>query len=388
MQNNFSKYKLLKIPFVSKKKLKEILNLKKGKSKYSYSGNAYYLVDTCNYYVVWEKAILNDFEYRPTDPDMLKSDYYKKKFISKNLDRVVLLGESNESYQVRKAESEKVIKKINDFIFKNTNTVLSAIEVVTGSNATGADSKIKKSPILIDPRVESNYQRFTNAIKRIRSHNKILSNILLDKLNSSDDIEKLFPNQISIEELMINNSMFRKWMEIYNSDIENKGHDQSDIAAYIKEITFSEINNAIDLQMALFENKMIEEEKLIAKLRREFRVALLKEAVENGYEEYSGEDKISIYDAEAAHILEVTDIKNDNLDLRWIADINNGLLLESTLHKIWDKKKFKLNEDGEFEGREDKYKNWNRKVQQEILNNKRVKFIKKRNEYHFNQNHN
>ncbi len=376
----FNNYRLLKIPFASKKKSFEILGVGK-KSKYSFSGDAYYLIDTNDWCVVWERAILKETEYRPTDDAMLITSHYESYYIKKNIDRKELLGWSDENYEVRKADNEQ-ISKINNYSLHHSRTVLTIEGVISGSNPTGSDSKIANSPIIIDPNENSDYIRFVNAIKRIRCIDKKFEFALKEVLHEVSDIEKVFPNEITLEDLMNRNETFGKWMKIFNSDIQEFMEEDSGVMEYINEINQRDIRDSIEHIISMYEHKLIEESKLVEKLRREFRVALIKEAIENGYNEYAGDEELSIYDTEAAHILGVSEIRKNKLDISWIADPNNGLLLSPKLHTILDKHKIKLNEDGTFTPNSEEYSNdFEYRIEEKILNNERKKFIKLRNEF-------
>ncbi len=373
-------YKLMKIPFVSKKKSFEILGVGPT-SKYSFSGFAYYLVDTNNWCIVWERAIFTEAEYRKTDSAMLVTDHYKAYYGNVDFDREEVLGFSDIKGQVAIANQEQ-IDLINEFSLHHTKTVLKLEGVITGSNPTGSDSTISASPIHIDPRSELDYVRFINAIKRIRCIDKTFDKALKEVLHNVSDIERVFTNQITIDDLMVRNETFGKWMKIFNSDIDEFMEEDSGLMEYINEINQKEIRNSIQHLISMYDHNLIEETKLITKLRREFRVALLKEAIENGYTEYTGDNELSIYDTEAAHILGVSEIKQNDLDLEWIADPNNGLLLSPKLHTILDKHKIFLNEDGTFISNSDEYENIsNYKIHDDILNNERREFIKLRNKY-------
>lgn len=377
----FSNYRLLKIPFVSKKKANEILGVNNYSGKYSFSGVAYYLIDITTYCIVWERSILNESEYRPTDNPMLITSHYESYYLNKNIDRKDLMGWSDDDYKVSDA-NDSTLDKINNYSLHHCKTVLSIEGVVSGSNPTGSDSKPANSPILIDPREEVDYIRFVNAIKHIRCHNKSLDNAFKKVLNDVSDIERVFNNEISLSELINLNTKFGKWMKIINSDIEDINNDQSDISEYINSIDNRFIINSVKHIIAMYETELIEKEKVVSKLRREFRMALLKEAIDNNYKEYTDSDEVDIKDTEAAHILGVKEIKDNGLNLEWIADPNNGLLLSPTTHTILDKHKLFMTEEGDlipvskdYEGKE------GLKINKNLLNENRKKFIKLRNEY-------
>ncbi len=371
-------YRLLKIPFASKKKIDELFG-NKIKNKYSFSGVAYYLVDTEKYCIVWERAILNEFEYRPTDGAMETTSYYES-ILKKEIDRTDWLGYSETNFKVEVANQEQ-INWANKISLKKIKTVLNIEGLLSGSNPTGSDAEFKKSPILIDPRYETEYIYFVNAIKRIRCHDKVLNNVLVNLLNEVKDIEEHFNDEITINELAEKNSMFRKWIKIVNSDLNDNNIDDEDIKAYVENVSNNEIKDSVYHIIAMSKLKYIEEAKAIEKLRREFRLSLLKEATENNYSEYSGKRDLAIKDTEAAHILGVSEIKKYNLDLEWIANPNNGLLLSPELHTILDKNKIFLNENGEFLPNSDEYSDFQAKLLKEILNGERIEFIKRRNEY-------
>ncbi len=374
-------YRLLKIPFVSKKKLAEIFGRSKGNNKYSFSGFAYYLIDSEKNCIVWERAFFKEAEYRPTDSDMLVTDHYNKLYIEKNISREDILGFSEQTKIVKKATNVD-LDKINNHILKNVNTVLNAEGVLSGSNPTGSDSKIKNSPLVIDPRVETDYVRFQNAIKRVRCKDRALENALKSVLHEVKDIEKIFTKTITIEEFCSLNETFGKWMKIQNSDILNLSDAEDSIKEYLNEVDQTYLKESVEHAMSMFRHNLIQEDKLISKLRREFRIALLKEATENGYGEYTGLNDISVFDSEAAHILGVKEIKENNLDYKWIANPNNGLMLNPNTHTILDKKKITLTAEGTFIAVSKDYEGKELpSLEEELLNEERIMFINKRNEF-------
>ena len=92
MSNN--DHYLLKIPFVSKRRYKEMLGLKLNGCKYSFEGYAYYIINN-KYEIIWEKGEFTSIEtYRPNDEDMLKTDFFKNT-LKKNIDREKLFGYSD-----------------------------------------------------------------------------------------------------------------------------------------------------------------------------------------------------------------------------------------------------------------------------------------------------
>ncbi len=373
-------YKLLKIPFVSKKKRALTLGLKTNGAKYSYKGYAYYIIDDKSKCIVWERAILVESEYRPTDPSMLKTDYYNSYFIKKNIDRGKILGWSEVDKTIQLMTDEQ-ISAINDLSLKHLNTVLSLEGILSGSNPSGAEKNIQSAPIIIDPESDIDYVRFVNAIKKIRCHDKSLNSVFKTHLKHISDIEKFFTEKITIDELINENVTFGKWIKIINSDLSSVQNDD-EIQEYLNMVKKSDVKNSIENIIAMNKYNLINEKKTIEKLRREFRVSLLKEAIENHYAEYTGKSDISIFDAEAAHILGVKEIRENDLDLKWIANPNNGLLLNPTLHTILDKNKMYLNEKGEFISLDESYGEGKySELINDVMNNERVNFIKLRNKY-------
>ena len=375
-------YKLLKIPFVSKKKLAEIFGRSWGNAKYSFSGNAYYLIDTERNYVVWERAFFKNAEYRLTDSAMLKTLHYNNNYFKKGIDRKRILGFSEINRIVNKADDETLFK-INKHILNNVNTVLGAEGVISGSNPNGSDFKVKNSPLVIDPRLETEYIRFQNAIKRVRRKDSNLEKALKEVLNEVKDIEKIFTKKITIEEFCELNETFNKWMKIQNSDILDLTNAEESIKEYLGEIDQNYLKKSVEHVLSMYSKNLIQEDKLIKKLRREFRIALLKEAIEKGLGEYTGLKDINLLDSEAAHILWVKEIKVNNLNYKWIANPNNGLLLNPNTHNIFDKKKITLNTDGKFISVDNDYKKVKLPtLNKKILNSERIFFINKRNEYY------
>lgn len=375
-------YRLLKVPFVSKKKSFEILGVGSRRPKYSFSGNAYYLVETKNWTVVWERAILNEAEFRVTDRAMEKTRYYKQLFEKKNIDRKEMMGWTKSKTTVISKANKIQLERINEYSLNNIKTVLNIEGLITGSNPSGADYKKTNSPILIDPRLGSDYIRFVNAIKQIRNRNKEFERIFKEVFKKVSDIEKVFKNNISINQLASKNEQFRKWMKIYNFDVQEFKAEDKELLLYMEKVKISDIRRDVNHLISMNKIGLLDSKKLEKKLRKEFRLALINEAIEKGYSEYTGNKELSIHDTEASHIIDVSIIKKNNLNYSLIADPDNGLLLSPTLHSILDKNKIKLNENGTLTPISDEYSEMkNIKISDEIMNNRRRRFAKERNRY-------
>ncbi len=370
-------YKLLEIPFVSKKKYAEILGLK-SKSKYSFEGVAYYLIDITNgYNIAWERAELLESEYRPTDKKMEKPTDYYTNILKKGFDRKNILN--GKEGEISTANSDQLMK-INTFSFNKLNTVLNIEGIVSGSNPSGAEKTKTASPILIKPEKNNNdYIRFVNAFKQIRKHNKIINNWLLMTFCKFQEIKDTF-SRISLSDLISNNKKLKNWIRIINDDINDA--DEDDVVAYINDVTNQYTKENLEYTLALYEKNLIEKDKAISKLRRQFRINLISEANSNNYPEYLGNDMINFTDAEAAHIIDVNIIKKEEngYELSLIADPNNGLLLEPSMHKLFDDRKLTFDKDGNLLALNDEYKKWeNKKLINGVWNNRRSSYMSERN---------
>lgn len=385
---------LLKIPFISKKKYYQLLNIKKN-IKYGFEGIAYYLIDE-NYNIIWQRAKLtNNFEYRPTDNKMLITDYYKK-LLKKGVNREAILPFSDINCDVVISTKEQ-LNLVNNYSFNYTNTVLSLEGFISGSNSSGADKKPNAAPILINPKHNNEYIKFINAFKRIKVKNnktlfieKLIKN---GELKNFDQLENMF-NEISLEKLLNNNQKLKTWMNIINSININENVDKEHIfeKEYISNIEEKDINDNLKESFHLFEMNLIDQEKLIIKLRSNFRKKLIKYGLEKNISEFLG-GLNDIFDSEAAHIYDVKDIKNEikksnnSISLyKEISDINNGLLLEPSIHKLFDKNKITFNEEGYLISLDSKYKYLeSKKINKEVFNIERKQYLTRRNNLHFSE---
>ncbi|MCK5867695.1 MAG: HNH endonuclease [Mycoplasmataceae bacterium] len=367
-------YKLLVIPFVSKKRAGEISKIK-CKAKYSFEGNAYYIINE-EFKVVWQRAELSSFEYRPTDKEMMKPTNHYEKITKKGFDRERIFPLTE--HKIVRANKEQ-IEEVNNFVLKNIETVLGVEGLISGSNSSGADKKMKSSPIVFDPRKETDFIRFTNAIKRIRIKDKAINEYIQNNITSFSDIKKHFPDMISIRELQENNELFGEWFKIINFVVEK--NNKNDKTYPFTEIAQSDIEHDVEYEISLYREKLLDKSKLVTKLRSKFRTSLLKYADDEKLVEFTGDENILINDTEACHIVDVKLILKHNFDLRMIADPNNGLLLSPNTHTIFDKNKITFNANGDIVIIDVGYNHLNKKtITPSVLTNKRVQNLRIREE--------
>lgn len=119
-------------------------------------------------------------------------------------------------------------------------------------------------------------------------------------------------------------------------------------------------------------------------MRNIFRKKLMIEANKLDLIDYVESEILELEDTIACHLYEVKNVNIDSSDdeLNSIADVNNGLLLSSTLHDIFDKYKITFETSGRLKSNSEIYKKKYKglKIAEKALNKKRQMYIQKRNE--------
>ncbi len=364
---NLENLLLLKIPFVSKKRKKEMLGQPLGRNKYSYEGFAYYLVDPSkDYGIVWQRAKFISFEYKSMNEKLKKNPTIAyKRLQKKGFDRESIFPINKD--EVIKANKNQ-IDQVNKFIFREIKTALGSEGVITGSNPTGSNGIYANSPFLLNYDDGDNdylgykqFKIFINSIKKIYKKNKEIENIILTFENIDNVIEYFRDKKITLKELMRKNIVFSKniilrnnleenyqniWKDdVFKDVVINNGHINKFIKdEKIKEEHIKKETNKIIIRM---NKEEISKDEAIVNLRALFRKGLLKKFKKKEYRDLVlGDLPIKIEDAEAAHIISIKEIKERNLDYSLIADKNNGLLLSPTIHSIFDKNKISFDKNG------------------------------------------
>lgn len=132
-------YKAFKIPFSTKKK-----------SSLHIEGDAYYLFNIDGE-IIKQFIQLTKANYRPTDVEMLTTDYYKKddQYISirkKYLETINPLDIHKKS-KIREELKPNILTLINKDLLK-LSRVKRSLDIFTGSNSSGAESSPKKCEII------------------------------------------------------------------------------------------------------------------------------------------------------------------------------------------------------------------------------------------------
>ncbi len=170
---NLENLLLVEIPFISKKRKKEMLGQPLRGNKYSYEGLAYYLVDPSkDYGIVWQRAKFISFEYKSMNEKFKKNPTAAYKILEgKGFDREAIFPTNKD--EVVKANRDQ-IDQVNEFIFRKIKTVLDSEGVITGSNPTGSKGNYANSPFLLNYDHGDNdyfgykqFKIFVNSLKEI-----------------------------------------------------------------------------------------------------------------------------------------------------------------------------------------------------------------------------
>ncbi len=406
-------YFLMKIPFVSKKYLNLKLFEEDNRNKYSYKGIAYYLVNKKTNKINYELAHFDEFEYKPYDETMLISKEKLKKGIEEpsdcyiklekqGLDRKQILFKRPKEEGISTADEEQ-INFVNNFIFRNINTILDSEKIITSSNPTGSESDFTKTPIYIDfiskEEYKENYKYkiFINALKRAKKKDGNLYNYLRSRFcRSVDIVRELESNafeEITLEEFAMKNDSVYNLLSIMNDTekinpetnqyIKFKENFKEIFSTFIDKATHSYIDAQADMCVVEYNKNYISWEQFEVKMRGLFRKSLTLEAKNNNLKDSVGSENILLDDTSACHIINVKDIKKAKKpeNYKLIADKDNGLLLGEEIHRIFDKNRITFDEDGNIITNIPEYKYLSsKKIDKKILNKKRIKLIQERNE--------
>lgn len=371
---------IIEVPFASKAKF-----FRKSNLKYSFSGNAYFLINN-------KGQVLRDFaqitgdnvQIRPNDNAMKigktgEGTHYWKNEIVFNARK--LFPNSPLNFQVKDMGAD-FIKKINNFAINHHNTILSMESLISGSNPTGADAKIDAAPLwAMDKELFST--RFINPLKFFRC-NKNNRKASINYPITSKIIEEA--NKLSLKEYLEKFPEVRRKFIEYNPEIrtmfeQDKNEETQKIYYFDASIKLKkESNSYIALANVIiqrYENSDIKKINLINRLRGIFRNLLEIEAKIIDEPIFIG-IKEKIKNLDAAHLYDVRWIKKENDDNLWkIADVYNGILLPKDIHWKFDKDPdFYISDNFEFFY---KNKKLDLKINPKYINNKRINYIKKRN---------
>lgn len=372
--------------------------------------------------MIYKQFIQVEFaNFRPTDVEMLKTDYYKNKTkASLNIRYKILepYQESKKFFINKISKKDKIrieipnilISKINKELFK-LHRVKSSIDVFAGSNSSGAELNHNASNIVTyyENEEKNNFYNFSNPLNR----KEIYKDEKDIKINSIDEIEliefadylkknsianELYCYYNSLE--MILNDFYEpisnlsgyenfskenndKYLNLINEE-KNLYKDETKLSTH--DFIYKRVKESIDEYTKSFDyiNKdKNKENKLVNKLRNAQRL-LVKEEIRELMTQYpnycknyffnSLDDKFINY--ECAHIIPVKESRSDINRLEEIADNNNCLLLSPNLHSEYDKNYINFDSNG------DCYKKGGMKLEElkikkEWLNEKRKKYLKK-----------
>lgn len=348
--------KILNIPFISKpKSISKTIWIAK------------YLIDD-NWEILDEWCELLEWtEFRWKDNYWTQFD---KKVIE--FRRKVMIDDSkNEKLSIDKLDN------INRYFFINLKTILNHDKFTTWSNPTWSDYDFRRTPYLI---YGWNYNQFMfiNFFKKLRIKWKIKTDL---RYFTYEEID--LENYLEIFKDIKNDFLdFNKvlLMALESTDInETKEIDNRDDIKWIVDMVLSP---EYEIQKNISEPER--NEKRVQTLRRIFKNRLRSIPPSDHLFWELPEDM-----CEAAHIFPVSEIKK--LDLQYwymIADENNGLNLPTQIHKLYDSNKIYFDQNWWLNFTNEEYKkhlsimfnfNWNYKIINSILNEKRKSYINRYN---------
>ncbi|MGE4443948.1 MAG: MAG4270 family putative restriction endonuclease [Candidatus Altimarinota bacterium] len=343
--------KILQIPFISKPKA-QILT--KGIAKYVINKNGEIIDEWCE--------ILEGSQIQGKQK-------YGSKFDIKIINfRKSLMIDDSKTQTLSKMQLET----LNQYFYKNLKTVLNHDKFITGSNPSGSDFDLKRTPYIIYGGKYNQYL-FLNFFKKFRKKEKNYTRRNDFETLSLEEYFKSFP-QMHKNFLDFNKILFTA-LESEELNNETYSIDNSSIGKEIINFILSP-NYKIEIQDEKQKNDL-----RIGKLRRIFKNRLRGiKPTDHLFGKYP-EDM-----CEAAHIFPVSEIKK--LDLKYwymIADENNGVNIPTQFHKLYDSNKIYFDEkSGEVCFRNEEYKKYLKdffsqneyKIIENILNNERLGYIK------------
>lgn len=386
-------YKAFKIPFSTKKK-----------SSFHIEGDAYYLFNIDGE-IIKQFIQLTKANYRPTDVEMLTTDYYKKddQYISirkKYLETINPLDIHKKS-KIREELDSDILTLINKDLLK-LSRVKSSLDIFTGSNSSGAESSPKKCEIIYysNGNPWCNGINFSNPLNKclVAEYKKYCKNIIINTLDKDIEIYNFID---VIEKDGFQN--FYKLIKSYNTiDFYLKDKNLNDVIR--EDISNNEnlnsLENDINNESKNYKSKRggidyynLQIEKIIndynddfinsnqseKKLRLIQKVLLniqiksmIEEKVIDSYNSLEG-DEIANYKYEHAHIVSVRTCKREDR-YKDISDPNNCLILSPSIHSLFDDSKITFSDDGSTFSNNDKINHL--KIKNELLNDDRKKYLK------------
>lgn len=348
--------KILTIPFISKPKAK---TLTKWVAKYIIN-NSWEVIDEWCELLEWTQI-------------RWKNSYWNK------FNKKIIQFRKDIMFDDSKTEilSKEKLNFINNYFYKNLNTILNHDIYITWSNPTGSNYNFKRTPYIIYWWKYNQYM-FINFFKKLRKkwikhiRNDNLEKITLEEyLNIFPKIKQDFDN--------FNKILFIA-LQSDETNEETKSIDTSEISKEIIDLIISP-NYKIELKNKEERNKL-----RVATLRRIFKNRLRNIKPSDHLFWELPEDM-----CEAAHIFPVSEIKKMDLN-NWymIADENNWINIPTQFHKLYDKNIIYFNEyNWKVNFTNEQYRkslteffgNKNFKIINNLLNKKRKEYIKMYNNY-------
>lgn len=341
---------------------------------YKILGTAYYLYN--EKFEIYKQFIqLKKANFRPTDKEMLSTSFYNScqtNPIKKNIRNYLEKIQKSKGYEINEISKKNKIRislSNVDLIHINKkllemNRIKMSIDIFTGSNSSGAESNVFATDIITyDNYNIENGLNFTNPLNKFSlSKNKefIINNLdelklinLSDFLMLNSDVNNIFRkynySQYFIFQSFEKNENMNNILEQVSSEIILKKVKITNN----EEFVYEKVNNLI----ADYKNNIlnIEKNKLVSRLRNYQKVfvqyeimnliesgKLLKENIANNFIENSNQ-----INCEYAHIFPVSELVRKEEFFK-IADKNNCLLLEPSLHTAYDKHQVIFDSNGDL----------------------------------------
>lgn len=384
----------IKVPFATKSYIKKI------NKNIIMKGLAYYIFDLCLPYpnqMIDEYIQIEKTNFRPTDYNMLETNYYQKKDIKRYrgtiLDKICVNFENKISNICYPQLNKKEIKKINE-IFKHKwkTTIRTMYSLLSGSNPSGAETNNKASPIrCID--CEFFNCNFANVFKTYEAKKNHKTKIAID-----EDIKEYTLKDI------INSNIIKNFKNIfleYNPNHEinktfnydeflNNFKDESYENNISKQLDKWKNKESHDLFIHSIINKTIYNYKKDKDFYRNIKIKLrsyyqanINYCLKNNLLPYcSSIQKIDLNFVENAHILSFSELLNKNTYQSLSDAINpfNCLRIDKLTHTQFDKNIISFDKYGNKIGLNGEIIPWlEMKNMPEISKNFFERYLKKKN---------
>ncbi len=377
---------ILEVPFESKK-----VFMPKSRGKYIYSGSAFFMINKSGRVLrdFVQLDVEKDVSIRPNDNDMMfgktgkGTDYWNNKIVQAIRPKYFPSSGINKTSILI---NEELKNKMNEFAIQQHGTSLCMEGLITGSNTSGADARIKSTPFYYSTNDKYFSMRFINPLKKMRISKNNYKAAKKYPINKQD-LERY--QTINLDQYLKIFNKAKRYFYEYNPEMYGvlfpKISAEQDVTykIYFADWTknkameeLKEYKNKTKLLLEKYRSAKISKQTLVNSYRGILRTLLLLEKQIINKPILKNREVKGNTNFDAAHILDVKDLKVHD-ELLWkIADINNGILLPKDYHWSFDKEQeFYINEEFEII-RGDLVID---KINEEYINPERIKYMKERN---------